>query len=318
MIAPRPLKIPSREDYFMPDTAASEKKPADTTANMNVHFTPLTENVGSSVSGVDLARPMSDETFDKIREELSRRTVLMLPGQDMTPAQQVAFSKRFGALEHHVLQDLCLDGYPEIFIVSNIKEDGKPIGAYDGSRVYHIDCAYLANPSMGSVFYCLEHPPEGGQTAVVGMNAVYEALPREKKEFLKNRTVVRDYAWHFERNHPERPPLSEEQKKRVPPIEHPAVVSHPETGKPILFLDAMYCRRFGDMTEEDSRPIFAELLAFADQDRFKYAHTWTPGDVMIWDNRSAVHKRLPFDLENTRRLMHRTTVMGGKPRAYRG
>ncbi|MEQ8195061.1 MAG: TauD/TfdA family dioxygenase [Rhodospirillales bacterium] len=294
----------------MPDTSAP--------ANTDIRFTPISDKAGSFVEGVDLTRPMSEAAFNTIRDELCKRTVLVIRGQNMTPGQQVAFSKRFGELELHVLQDLCLKDYPEIFIVSNIKEDGKPIGAYDGSRVYHIDLAYLDRPSMGSVFYCVEHPAEGGQTCAVNMSAVYEALPREKKDFLKGKTIVRDYAWHYARNHPERPPLTDEQKKKVPPVEHPAVTVHPVSGRPILFLDAMYCRRFGDMTEEESQPIFRELLDFADRDEFRYAHSWLPGDVMIWDNLNSMHKRLPFDLENTRRLMHRTTVVGCKPQAYQG
>ncbi len=287
----------------------------DANLNEQISFTPVTENVGSLVEGVDLAQPMSEETFATLRRELCARAVLIVKNQSMTPAEQIAFSKRFGALEHHVLSDLCLPDHPEIFVVSNIIEDGKKIGAYDGSRIYHIDCAYLDKPSMGSVFYCLEHPPvgEGGETLVVNLAAAYDALPEEKKEFLKDRTVVRDYAWHYERHHADRTPLTDEQKSRTPPIEHPAVVSHPETGKSVLFIDAMYCRRFGDMSEEESRPIFDELIEFADRDEFKYSHVWTPGDVMIWDNRGAVHKRQAFDLENTRRLMHRTTIMGEKP-----
>ena len=287
----------------------------DATLNEQISFTPVTEKVGSLVDGINLAEPMSAETFTTLRRELCERAVLVVKNQKMTPGQQIDFSKRFGELEHHVLSDLCLPDHPEIFVVSNIIEDGKNIGAYDGSRIYHIDCAYLDKPSMGSVFYCLEHPPvgEGGETQVVNLAAAYEALPDDKKEFLKDRAVVRDYVWHYERNHADRTSLTDAQKARTPPIEHPAVVTHPETGKNVLFIDAMYCRRFGDMSEADSKPIFDELIAFADREEFKYAHVWTPGDVMIWDNRGAVHKRLAFDLENTRRRMHRTTIIGEKP-----
>ncbi|MGA0393920.1 MAG: TauD/TfdA dioxygenase family protein [Rhodospirillales bacterium] len=285
--------------------------------NENITYTPIKPLVGSTVEGIDLAAPLSEEAFAELRRQMCDRGVLILKNQDMTPAEQIAFSKRFGELEHHVLQDLCLPGHPEIFVVSNIIEDGKKIGAYDGSRIYHIDCAYLEKPSMGSVFYCLEHPEEGGQTVAINLAAVYEALDDDMKKFLEGRTVVRDYVWHYERNHADRTPLTPEQRAKTPPIEHPAVVSHPETGKNILFIDAMYCRRFGDMSEEDSRPIFKELMDFADQDQFKVVHTWTVGDVMIWDNRGSVHKRLPFDLEGTRRRMHRTTVMGERP-AFNG
>ena len=145
------------------------------------------------------------------------------------------------------------------------------------------------------------------------MAAVYAALPEDKKEFLRGRNVVHDYVWNYGIRHTNRPALTEEQKKRVPPVAHPAVCSHPETGNPLLYIDATFCRKFEDLSDEESRPILNELMDFADQDQFKYVHTWTPGDVMIWDNRNSVHKRLPFDTENTRRMMHRTTIIGEKP-----
>ena len=291
----------------MPDTAVS--------ANSNITFEPIKPLVGSEVKNIDLTQPIDDATFAALRKEVSERSVLIMHGQDMTPQQQVAFSRKFGPLELHVLSQYCHPDVPEIFMVSNIKEDGKHVGAYDGSKNYHIDGAYMKVPSLGSVFHCLEHPPAGagGETVVVSMSAVYAALPDEKKEFVKGRNAVHDYVWLHKTKHTHRPPLTQEQIDRVPPATHPMVVTHPETNKPTLHIDSTFCRNIEGMSDEDSRPILDELMKFADQDQFKYAHVWSPGDVMIWDNRSSVHKRLPFDTESTRRMMHRTTITGEPP-----
>ncbi|MEX2450380.1 MAG: TauD/TfdA family dioxygenase [Rhodospirillales bacterium] len=295
----------------MPDTNANQ----DTSANDAVTFKHLKPLVGSEVLNVDLTRPMSDATFARIRKEMCERGALVIRGQSMTPEQHIAFSRRFGALEHHVLNNFCLADHPEIFVVSNIMEGGKHVGAYDGSKTYHIDLSYMQVPSLGSVFYCLEHPPigSGGETSVINMSAVYEALPEEKRTFFAGRGAVHDYVWNYERVHTDRPPLTEEQKQRVPPVTHPAVCTHPETGRDVLYIDDNFFRRFEGTGDEESREIVEDLIAFADQDQFRYVHAWTPGDVLIWDNRSSIHKRLPFDTENTRRLMHRTTIIGEKP-----
>jgi len=295
----------------MPDTAV--------TSNTNIEFEPIKPLLGSMVKNIDLTQPISDADFARLKKELAERSVLIFKGQDMTTQQQVDFSQKFGPLELHVLSQYCHPEQPEIFMVSIIKEDSKHVGAYDGSQNYHIDGAYMEIPSLGSVFYCLEHPPvgQGGETVVLSMTAVYDALDDEKKEFLKGREAVHDYVWLHNTRHTHRPPLTQEQIDKVPPVTHPVVVSHPETGKPTLHIDWTFCRNFVGMSDEDSRPIIDELMTFADQDQFRYAHPWEPGDVMIWDNRSSVHKRYPFDTENTRRMMHRTTITGERP-AFHG
>ena len=291
----------------MPDTAV--------TSNANIEFERLKPLIGSEVKNIDLTQPIDDATFAALRKELGERSVLIFKGQTMTTQQQVDFSEKFGPLELHVLSQYCHPEQPEIFMVSNIKEDGKHVGAFDGSQNYHIDGAYMAVPSLGSVFYCLEHPPvgQGGETVVVSMSAVYAALSIEQKALVKGRDAVHDYVWLHVTKHPHRPPLTQEQIDKVPPATHPMVVNHPETGVPTLHIDWTFCRNIVGMSDGDSRPILDELMTFADQDEFKYAHPWEPGDVMIWDNRSSVHKRYPFDTDNTRRMMHRTTITGEPP-----
>jgi len=281
--------------------------------NTDPVFTPLTPALGARVDGIDLSQPMSDAVFERIRAAMVEYTLLFLPGQDMTPEQQIAFSCRFGALEDHVLSDFCLPDHSEVFVVSNIVEQGRHIGAHGGSKFFHSDLSYMAEPSLGSVFYCLECPEEGGETAFASMFAAYDALPEERKRWLERRNVVNDYVWNYERNlQKSRAPLTEAQKAKTPPVAHPAVVRHPENGRRALFVSGNVSRRFEGMKEAESQPIIKELVEFATQDEFAYTHKWTPGDVLIWDNRSTVHKACPFDEENTRRRMHRTTICGDR------
>ena len=161
-------------------------------------------------------------------------------------------------------------------MVSNIIENGRHIGAHGGSKQYHSDLAYLPEPSMGSVFRCLECPSQGGRLPLSACSRSTMRLPEDKQRWLAERRVVFDYVWYYERNHPDRPALTEEQKAKVPPLEQPCVRVHPDTGRPALYVSPTWVRRFSDMSEKDSEPLLTELMDFACQDRFAYYHRWTP------------------------------------------
>jgi taurine dioxygenase len=279
-----------------------------------LNTSPLTPYMGVELHGIDLAAPVDDATANTLRAALAEHTLLLVRGQGhLTPEQHIAFSHTFGGLEEHVLKDFCLPGHPEIFMVSNIIENGQHIGAYGGSKIFHSDLMYLENPSLGSIFRCLECPDEGGETAFASLHAAYDSLPDDRKRWVAGRRVIYDYAWHYARAHTARPPLTEEQKSRVPPIAHPAVRRHPVTGRPVLFFSPTWSRYIEGMDEDESRPILEQLTAHVTDERFVYRHRWTPGDVLVWDNRASLHKACPFDEENSRRLMHRTTVRGDRP-----
>lgn len=279
-----------------------------------IEFQDLTPKVGSAVVGLDMRQPLDDAARDQLEAKLADRSVLLVRGQhELTPEQHIAFSRCLGRLEEHVLQNFCLPGHPEIFVVSNIVENGRHIGAYGGSKEYHSDLAYLPEPSMGSVFHCLECPEEGGETAIVSMSAAYEALPVERRDWLSKQRAVFDYVWQYERAHRDRPALTEAQKAAVPPISHPVVRNHPVNGRPALFLSEIWVRRFEGLPDEESQALVREILEFATQPEFTYVHKWRAGDVIIWDNRNSMHKACPFDEENTRRRMHRTTIKGTAP-----
>ena len=275
----------------------------------------LTPSFGQEISGIDLSEAITDDVFSKLRQDFAESGVLLIRNQGhISPLDQVEFSKRFGPLEEHVLTQFLLPGHPEIFVVSNITENGRYIGAHGGAKEYHSDLAYLQEPSLGSVFRCLECPEEGGETAFVSMAAAYDALPKRLQLIFDELDAVYDYVWSYERRMASiRGPLSEVQKAKTPPIVHPAVRAHPETGRKALFLSDIWVRYFVGMNEADSQDLLAEVMEIAKKPEAEYQHVWKPGDIVMWDNRSTMHRACPFDEENTRRLMHRTTIKGDKP-----
>ncbi len=279
----------------------------------DIEFSELKANIGSEVHGLNLSEPLSEAIRDRLMRELADRCVVLFKAQDITPAQHIDFSRALGPLEEHVLSNFCLPGHPEIFVVSNIVENGRHVGAFGGSKQYHSDLAYNEAPSMGSVFHCLECPEEGGETAIVSMSAAFAALPEERRDWLSKQRAVFDYVWYYEGAHHDRPALSEAQKSRVPPVAHPAVRTHPVNGCPSLFLSEVWVRRFEGVSDDESQKILAEILEFATGPDFTYVHKWAPGDVLVWDNRNSIHKACPFDEEGTRRRMHRTTIKGTAP-----
>jgi len=285
---------------------------------MSIRFEPINDVLGAEVMNFDMAVPLDDATFPEIRRALTEHTLLLFRNQvHIRYAGQIAFSRRFGPLEEHVLTQFLLPGHPEIFVVSNIIESGRHIGAYGGAQDFHSDLAYMKEPSLGSVFRCLECPEQGGETAFSSMYAAYDALPESTRNRIQGLNAVYDYVCSYERRlAPLRGPLSEAQKARTPLVVHPLVRTHPETGRSALFISNNFIRCFEGMTEEESQKLTHELVQFATQPRFSYIHKWRPGDIVMWDNRNSMHRACPFHNEGTRRLMHRTTITGDRP--FRG
>ncbi len=271
---------------------------------------PLSGGVGAAVEGVDLTADLSAESCAALTTAVARHCILLFRDQDITPEQHIAFSRHFGPLEEHVVSQFLLPGHPEILVISNVKENGRHIGAYGGAKLFHSDLSYKEEPSMGSLFYCRECPPTGGETEFADMAAAYDALPEARRRWLESQTGVHDYVYHYETYLTHRPPLTAEQKAQLAPTPQPAVVTHPVTGRRAIYLSEGLTSHFVDTAVEASREIIQEISDFATQEQFVYRHRWQPGDLVFWDNRSTMHRALPFDHENHRRVMHRTTIKG--------
>lgn len=286
---------------------------------MTIEIRPLTPTIGAEVKGIDLARPISDADFQSIHDAWLRHTILLFRGQaHISPADHIAFTRRFGILEMHTLPRFTHPDYPEIFVLSNAERAGKPVGAPKSGRHWHSDSHFLKEPSSGSFLLAREVPPEGGDTLFANMYAAYEALPAETKRIIDHARVrvSRVKAWPI--TYPDRPPLTEEEKAKLPDVVHPLVRVHPESGRPSLFIGGNVVWEILDMDFEEGRRLLDELRRHATQSEFVYRHQWKIGDAILWDNRCTMHCATTFDESRYVRLMHRTTLIGGVPMPKEG
>ena len=276
---------------------------------MDLQFRKLTGHFGVEVQGIDLSEPMSDATFAALDDAFNQNSLMLIRGQDVTPEQHIAFSSRWGTLEHHVLQEYTLPGHPEVFVLTNKKKDGKPLGAHKTGWHWHIDNTYMPRPSLGSQLYAREVPPEGGDTWFTSLIAAYERLPEYLKTRIANLKAVHSYAHVYALKYPDREPLSEERKAQVPDLVHPVVRTPPSTGRKLLYISEYIIKQFIGMSEEESRDLLDELNARATSDDLVYRHQWRAGDLIFWDNRATMHFAQPYDDVNHFRLMHTTRVI---------
>lgn len=276
---------------------------------MGLNIRKLTGHFGAEILDIDLSEPMSDATFAAVSTAFDENSLILFRGQSLTPAQHIAFSSRWGELEHHVLQEYTLPDHPELFVLTNKKKDGKPLGAHKTGWHWHIDNTYMPRPSLGSQLYAREVPPEGGDTWFTSLTAAYDSLPEGLKARIADLKAVHSYAHVYALKYPDREPLSEERKAQVPDLVHPVVRTHPATGRKVLYISEYIIKQFIGMSVEESRELLDELNARATTDDLIYRHQWQVGDLICWDNRATMHFAQPYDDVNYTRLMHTTRVI---------
>lgn len=275
-------------------------------------------HLGAEISGVDLTRPLDDATFAEIERAFYDESVVVFRGQPITEEQHIAFSRRFGNLEVHVSGARYLHPrHPEIRINSNIIENGKPIGATDAGQYWHTDLSYMGAPSKCSLLYAVEVPMQDGKplgdTQFSSVAAAYDALSPSMKKRLEGLRAVHSYSHRYYKltdAGKQRPPLTEEQKARTPDVEHPVVLTHPRTGRKCLFVNEGFTTHIVGMPEAESRALLGELFSHVRQPEFVYAHKWSVGDLLMWDNLSTQHFAVADYALPLRRKMQRTTVTG--------
>ena len=276
--------------------------------------------LGAEILGVDLSRDLDDAVFREIVDRFHEHEVVFFRNQQLTPEQHVAFSRRFGELEHHVRKDCCRPGFPELFVVSNILENGRPIGSQDAGLFWHSDLCYLKEPSRASLFYAREVPLDAqgrpvGDTMFASGSAAYAALPEPEKRRLAGMKAVNSYAkgYYRDRKSGARKPLTEEQKTRTPDVEHPVIRTHPYTGKKCLFVNEGYTASIIGMNAEESDALLDRLVELSTRPEFVYRHQWRVGDFLMWDNCSTQHRAVMDYALPQRRLMERATLCGAAP-----
>jgi taurine dioxygenase len=293
-------------------TSASIARP---TASRHFDIRPFDAPLGAEVLGLDLSRELDADDFARIHRAHLEHHVLVFRDQQITPEQHIAFSRRFGPLQIHVLHQFQLPGHAEILIVSNILENGKPIGLGDAGYFWHSDLSYKERPSLGSLLHAQELPAEGGDTLFANMHLAWEGLPLELRLAVEGKRAEHTYLAKYaelQRRSPWRPDLSKQQIEEVRPVEHPVVRTHPETGRKALFVSEHFTTRIVGVPQDESDALLRELFAQSTRDEYIYRHVWAPYDLVFWDNRSLMHLAGGTP-DHLRRKLHRTTIEGDVP-----
>jgi alpha-ketoglutarate-dependent 2,4-dichlorophenoxyacetate dioxygenase len=278
-----------------------------------IRVTPLTEVFAAEIAGVDIARPVDDATWAEIRAAFEEHSVLVFRRARLDDETQVAFSRRFGALE--ITRSMNPAAGTPFARQSNLDiKTGGVIPPDDRRMVYqlanmlwHSDSSFKALPSLCSLLSARIVPPEGGATEFASTRAAYPSLPDALKRRVEHAIAVHDFSWSRDQVRPGF--FTAEERAVYPPVRHPLVRVNPVNGRRCLFLGA-HASYIEGLPIDDGRALLAELLEHVTQPRFRYRHEWTEGDLVIWDNRCVLHRATPYDSVRHQRLLQRTTVSG--------
>jgi taurine dioxygenase len=256
--------------------------------------------------GVDLREPIDEVLKQKLLDAWHQHLVLLLRDQTLDEDAQVRFAETFGALAKTTSGRAFSAKHPSVMLVSNIREDGKPIGALpDGEMHFHTDQCHQATPAKATMLYALEVPSKGGNTLFANTYAAYETLPEDIRQRIAGRralnayttdTMLRSAAYDDARSS----------------YWHPVVRTHPATGRQALYVNRLMTREIEGLPREQSEAILLQLFDHQEQPKFVYEHVWRPGDILMWDNRCTLHARTDFSA-GERRLLRRVTILGERP-----
>lgn len=283
-----------------------------TTATTSLRSEPLKGTFGSEILGVDLSA-CDAATLQAIVSELHRTGAILVRGQDaLSPEGFARFSRAFGSPEGHTLQDFTLPGHPEIYVLSNRLENGRPVGAHNDGIGWHTDLNYTAEPSMCTMLHAIIVPPEGSDTLLADQCAAYAALPDDRRELVDRLKQIHSYEYLMSMRSEGRRDVPPEVLRANPDVVHPLVRTHPEDGRKALWISSCTPGFVGWSTRE-SEPLIEELIDWVTQERFVYRHKWRAGDVLVWDNRCTLHTGTLFDDTRYIREMHRMWIKGDRP-----
>jgi len=270
---------------------------------------PSSAALGAEIQDVEL-KGLSDRDFDEIHRAWLQHLVVRFRGQQLTVEDLIAFSRRFGELDWAPVQETgrrFVAGHPEIYVVSNVIENGVPIGSLGaGEAVWHTDMSYIDDPPKASLLYALEIPPAGGDTHFCNMYRAYESLPDALKQRTADLALKHD-ATYNSGGYVRQGLAASDDPASSTGVYHPLVRTHPETGRRALYLGRRRNAYLGGLSLADSDALLDELWSYATRDEIAWSNQWQPGDVVLWDNRCTMHRRDAFD-PNSRRIMHRTQI----------
>ena len=275
---------------------------------------PLHPALGCEISGITLAQAVEPKLFDKVYEAFLDYELILFRDVDLPPATQVAFARSFGEIQIHVMnQYQKYPEFPEIYMLTNADKDGKPTGKHPdkGTLHWHTDGSWRERTGQATMMYSEIVPEEGGETEFADMYAAYDRLPAAMKSKVEGKRAVHNLDFSRTRRHGE-DPMTAEQKAKVPPVAHPIVRTHPETGRKAIFLGD-HAEAIEGMSFEEGRALIEELNALITPRSAVYTHKWTPRECMVWDNRCLLHRATGFDEARRKRVMRRCTINGDKP-----
>jgi taurine dioxygenase len=267
--------------------------------------------VGLAIAGLDMSKPVAAQIETELKQLFLEYKILCFRDQALSLDQQVAFTRMWGTpLEHTMDGHMQAGAENKVQIASNAGPDGRPNGKHPDVTAmrWHTDRSWRKEPALATILHGIEVPREGGDTPFCDAAAAYRALPDSRKAELEPLKVI--HSVEYSRRAAGGPPATEYELRIGPPVAHPLVRRHPETGEPALFLGS-HAWKIEGMRESAGRALIDELTAYMTQDRFVYAHKWHRGDLLIWDNRCLLHRATPYDTTKELRTMHRTVVQGG-------
>jgi taurine dioxygenase len=282
-------------------------------------FTPAGPSLGTNVTEIDLAQPLSGTEFALLLRALGEHGVLCFPRQNLSAQNLRDFSARFGGLQTGV-SGLHEPGFPEVSVLSNVIENGKPVGLPDAGQDWHTDMSYNTTIGFVNVLHAIKVPQRNGKplgdTLFANMHAAYEGLAASLKAELANYTVTHDFNKFWEgmvkRPGSTRKPLTPEQRAKRPPSVHPMFLMHPITGRKVLYCNPGYAVRINELSEAASDRMLGWLFEHQLQSAYQYRHQWTVGDVLVWDHIGTLHNALPDYEPHEHRLMKRCQVMADR------
>jgi taurine dioxygenase len=279
---------------------------------------PSGRTLGARIEGLDLSRPLEEGEVESIIQALGRYGVVCFPRQILTARQHKDFAARFGELEINVASGPYQEpGIPEVMTLSNIVKDGKPIGLADAGQDWHTDMSYSKTIAFANVLYALQVPRRNGKvlgdTEFSSMHAAYDGVPDDLKKKLDGMTVLHDFNKFWEMMRREkgsnRPPLTAAQRAAKPPVSHPVFLTHPITGRKVLYANPGYSMRINELPQKESDEILEFLFEHQLKAEYRYRHQWSEGDVLMWENFGTIHNAIADYGPDEHRLVKRCQVM---------
>jgi taurine dioxygenase len=289
----------------------------ETAENTALRVTPLSQHIGADIEGIDLSQPLDDADFTAVFDAWMAHLVLRFRGQNLTKDALLAFSRRFGDLDKapiNIKGEPWIAGYPNIAVMSNIIVDGLPVGSLGyGEAVWHTDMSYNDVTPSAALLYAEEVTQSGGETGFLNMYRAFETLPADLSAEIEGRYIKHDAsrnsAGELRKGYKD---ISD--PREAPGALHPIVVRHPVTGRQALYLGRRPLSYIVGLPLAESEALLDRLWAHATREEDAWFQKWNVGDLLVWDNRCAMHKRTAFD-RNERRFMLRTQVKGAQPAA---